>query len=93
MDIVNRNSYSNIVFYAIVVNVDTNQDPSGLNRVQIYIPSTQYELNNIYETYMNSANKSSNSDSSKFPWAKSLVKDLKTIISSIRLINSGLKVW
>ncbi len=91
MDIVNRNSYSNIVFYAIVVNVDTNQDPSGLNRVQIYIPSTQYELNNIYETYMNSANKSSNSDSSKFPWAKSLVKDLKVgnIVYGTNISNAG----
>ena len=77
MDIINRNSYSNIINLAIVVNVDTNQDPAGEYRVQIYIPSSQYEFNNIYETYMNSSSKNNNDDSSKFPWAKSLVKDLK----------------
>lgn len=77
MDIVNRNTYSNIINLAIVVNVDTNQDPAGNYRVQIYIPSSQYEFNNVYESYMNGGNKTNNSDSSKFPWAKSLVKDLK----------------
>lgn len=77
MDIINRNSYSNIINLAIVVNVDTNQDPAGEYRVQIYIPSSQYEFDNVYETYMNSSNKTNNDDSSKFPWAKSLVKDLK----------------
>lgn len=77
MDIVNRNAYSNVIFLAIVVNVDTNQDPAGEYRVQIYIPSTQYEFDSVYESYMNSADKLNNDDSSKFPWAKSLVKDLK----------------
>lgn len=77
MDIVNRNSYSNIVFLAIVVNVDTNQDPAGEYRVQIYIPSTQYEFDSVYESYMNGSSKNDSSDKSKFPWAKSLVKDLK----------------
>ena len=77
MDIVNRNAYSNVIFLAIVVNVDTNQDPAGEYRVQIYIPSTQYEFDSVYESYMNSSNKLNNDDSSKFPWAKSLVKDLK----------------
>lgn len=77
MDIVNKNSYSNIVFLAIVVNVDTNQDPAGEYRVQIYIPSTQYEFDSVYESYMNGSSKNDSSDKSKFPWAKSLVKDLK----------------
>lgn len=77
MDIVNKNSYSNIVFLAIVVNVDTNQDPAGEYRVQIYIPSTQYEFDSVYESYMNGSSKNNSSDKSKFPWAKSLVKDLK----------------
>lgn len=77
MDIVNRNAYSNVIFLAIVVNVDTNQDPAGEYRVQIYIPATQYEFDSVYESYMNSADKLNNDDSSKFPWAKSLVKDLK----------------
>ena len=57
MDIVNRNAYSNVIFLAIVVNVDTNQDPAGEYRVQIYIPSTQYEFDSVYESYMNSADK------------------------------------
>ena len=77
MDIINRNSYSNVINLAIVVNVDTNQDPAGEYRVQIYIPSTQYEFDSVYESYMNSSNKTDNNDSDKFPWAKSLVKDLK----------------
>ena len=77
MDIVNRNAYSNVIFLVIVVNVDTNQDPAGEYRVQIYIPATQYEFDSVYESYMNSADKLNNDDSSKFPWAKSLVKDLK----------------
>lgn len=77
MDISNRDSYCNIIYMAIVVNSNSGDDPSGLNRIQIFIPSTQYDLAGEYLDYMNSSDKANHPDAYKYPWAKSLVKDLK----------------
>lgn len=76
MQVTNRNAYSNEILIAIVVNSDTDQDPQSNYRVQIYIPSLQYQYDSIYESYMNSSDKTSNEHFSKFPWAKTLVEDL-----------------
>ena len=77
LEIVNKRTYNNTIFYAIVVNNDTQQDPNSENRVQIYIPSLSPELKDTYESYISNNNKSSDSNFNKFPWAKTLVKDLK----------------
>ena len=77
LEIVNKRTYNNTIFYAIVVNSDTQQDPNSENRVQIYIPSLSPELKDTYESYISNNNKSSDSNFNKFPWAKTLVKDLK----------------
>lgn len=77
MQVTNRESYSNCIYSAIIVNTNTDNDPDGKYRVQIYVPSLQYEYDNKYEEYMNSADKTSSELKGIFPWAKSLVKDLK----------------
>lgn len=77
MDVQNKDTYYNSIYSAIVVNDNFESDPMGLFRVQVYIPTMFYEYNSIYESYMNSSDKASSEDADKFPWAKSLVKDLK----------------
>lgn len=77
MQVTNRDSYSNCIYSGIVVNTNTDQDPDGKYRVQIYIPNLQYEYDNKYEEYMNSGDKTNSNLKNVFPWAKSLVKDLK----------------
>ena len=59
MDISNRSSYNTNIYLAIVVNVDTTQDPAGRERIQIYIPSIQYEYQGVYQEYINSSDKTS----------------------------------
>lgn len=76
MNIINSDSYYNSIYQAIVVNADNNQDPENKYRIQIYIPLLQPEYINLYQNYINSANKSSHKDKNKFPWAISLVGDL-----------------
>ena len=77
MQVTNKDFYYNSIYSAIVVNSDTNLDPQGNNRIQIYIPSINYNYADVYEEYMNSTDKSSSPHFNKFPWAVSLVKDLK----------------
>lgn len=77
MEIANKDSYYNSVYKAIVVNSDSNQDPKSANRIQVYLPEQQYEYADIYTTYMNDSNKSASEYKDKFPWAVSLVSDLK----------------
>lgn len=77
MNILNADSYYNSIYKAIVVNADTAQDPEANYRIQIYIPLLQPEYLSIYENYIKDGNKSQNNDRTKFPWAISLVGDLK----------------
>ena len=77
MNILNSNTYNNQIYQAIVVNDNYQNDPLNLGRVQIYIPEQQYEYADIYQSYMNSGDKASTGDMDKFPWAITLVPDLK----------------
>lgn len=77
MDIVNKEEYSNFIYMGVVVNANPDEGPQDEYKVQVYIPQMQYEYDNVYEEYMNSSNKDSSKYKDVFPWAKSLVKDLK----------------
>ena len=77
MNIVDYNTYSNQIYKAIVVNSNFQQDPQGEGRIQIYIPDMQYEYSDIYKVYMNSSDKASTGNMDKFPWAITLVANLK----------------
>ena len=73
MIIADKSSYSSDIYYGIVVNTSSSDDPEGLDRIQIYIPSVQYEYANRYEEYMNSSNKTELEDFGAYPWASTLV--------------------
>ena len=77
MQVTNKDTYSNCTYNAIIVNSNTDQDPDNQYRVQIFIPSLQFEYCKSYEEYMNSADKTSHTDFNKYPWAKSLIPDLE----------------
>ncbi len=77
MNILNSDSYYNCIYKAIVVNTETSQDPEAKFRIQIFIPLLQPDYLTIYKSYMESGNKLNNPDRAKFPWAISLVKELK----------------
>lgn len=77
MDVSNKSIYQSSIYSAIVVNENINDDPQSKYRIQIYIPSMYPEYLDIYEDYMKSSDKSSNGNKDKFPWAQTLVKDLK----------------
>lgn len=79
MLVANKSDYNNNIYYGIVVNTDSSDDPNenASDRVQIYIPSMQYEYNDKYEAYMNSSNKTTEEDFNVYPWASTLKKDLK----------------
>lgn len=77
MNIINKESYSNFIYTAVVVNSKTEEGPTEEYKIQIYIPQLQFELDDVYEDYMNSGNKATSEYKDRFPWAKSLVKDLK----------------
>ncbi len=76
MNIFNSNNYDTRIYKAIVVNTDTSQDPEVMFRIQIYLPDLQSNYYEAYKNYIKDANKSQNSDRTKFPWAISLVGDL-----------------
>lgn len=81
MQVINKNSYITTIYEAIVVNNDTNSDPDGAGRVQLYIPSINYNYADDYQTYMNMSTADKKNESNKrlfsaFPWAVSLIKDL-----------------
>lgn len=77
MEIANRNTYYNSIFSAIVVNSNTDLDPLGLGRVQLYIPSIHLDYADIYTTYLTSEDKEHTDGWSKFPWAITLVTGLE----------------
>lgn len=77
MDVSNKSIYQSSIYSAIVVNENINDDPQSKYRIQIYIPSMYPEYLDIYEDYMKSSDKSSNGNKDKFPWAQTLVKNLK----------------
>lgn len=76
MIIADKSSYSSDIYYGIVVNTSSSDDPEGLDRIQIYIPSVQYEYADKYEEYMNSSNKTELEDFTVYPWASTLVSGL-----------------
>lgn len=77
MEVTNKSTYQSSIYSAIVVNDNINDDPDYKYRVQIYIPSMYPEYLDIYEDYINSSDKPNNGNKDKFPWAQTLVKDLK----------------
>lgn len=77
MDIANKQKYYNAIYEGIVVNSNTSQNSSYSNRVQVYIPRIHYRYSSIYKTYMEAADKSNHEHRNKFPWAISLVSNLK----------------
>lgn len=77
MEIVNRDSYNNQILLAIVLNIDTDQDPQNLHRIQIYVPQLQYDYDSIYQDYINEDNKPQSPHFGKFPWATSLTSNIK----------------
>ena len=77
MQVANKDLYYNVIYKAIVVNDDTSMDPSGNNRVQIYIPNMQFRYQKVFQEYMNDTNKANSNYKNKFPWAISLVSDLQ----------------
>lgn len=76
MQVVNKNSYITTIYSAIIVNNNTGQDPDNKGRVQIYIPSINYEYADVYQEYMESADKQSSKYKDAFPWALKLVDEV-----------------
>lgn len=77
MQIANRNEFISTIYSAIVVNTNKSLDPDNSGRIQIYIPSINYEYADYYVEYMNSNNKTQNLDIfNAFPWAITLQDDL-----------------
>lgn len=76
MQVYNDNTYLNSIYAAIVVNADTTQDPEGKNRVQVYIPSIQSDIESQFNTYFEDPNKTESEYKDLFPWAVSLVGNL-----------------
>ena len=94
MNIVNTDRYETSIYRAIVVNTDTSQDPEFKYRIQVYVPFLQYEYNDIYKNYINNPNKAQSDDKDKFPWAISLVPNLKEgNIVYISFINNDINQY
>lgn len=82
MDVVNSTLFNIMAVKGIVVNANSADDPNGNNyRVQVYIPSVQYDSDNklfeIYDNYVNSTDKKNTEGYRKFPWASNTVANLK----------------
>lgn len=80
MDIQNKDSYYNSIYKGYIINDSISDDPEGLNRYQVYIPEVHYGLieSNV-EAYgkLDSSAKLKSSYFTAFPWAVSLISDLK----------------
>ncbi len=77
MDISNKITYYMKVMPAYIVNKNSSDDPSGdSKRAQVYIPSIQMELKNMYKTYINESDKKNAKGYRKFPWAYNTVENL-----------------
>ena len=77
MDIINKDTYYNSIYQAIIVDSDINHDPEGKGRYQIYIPEVHYRYQKQYDLYKNESNKNQSEFATLFPWAVSLEADLK----------------
>lgn len=77
MQVTNKNSFITTIYSAIIVNKDTNQDPLTKGRVQIFIPTVNYDYADVYQDYINDDNKPNSSYFTAFPWAVTLTSDLK----------------
>ena len=76
MQVIDKSSYITTIYKAIIVNKDINLDPDNKGRVQIYIPSINYEYADYYQEYMADTNKKDSQYYSAFPWATSLIENL-----------------
>lgn len=77
MQVVNKDTYQNCIYRAIVVNADQDSDPEDTHKVQIYIPALQYEYNDIYQEYIDDDNKDSSAHKDKFPWVFTTIKNIR----------------
>ena len=77
MEIADKRAYYNSIFSAIVVNDNVDDDPAGKGRVQIYIPSIHTNYDDVYMKYMTSNNKREDENRTKFPWATTMIENLK----------------
>ena len=77
MDIYNKDMYYTQIYQAIVINTDKASDPEGLNRIQIYIPSINYNYEEQCKLYLTELDKNSSQYFSLFPWAVSLALNLQ----------------
>lgn len=77
MEIADKRAYYNSIFSAIVVNDNVDDDPAGKGRVQIYIPSIHTNYDDVYMKYMTSNNKREDENKTKFPWATTMIENLK----------------
>ena len=93
MEIKDKKSYYNAINEAIIVNANTDDDPEGLGRVQIYIPNEHIQYSTDFVDYMASSNKESLPGWTNYPWAITLVDDLDegNVVYCGNIDNSGNK--
>lgn len=77
MQISNKDSYISTIYSAIVVNKDKSQDPDNKDRIQIYLPSVNYEYEGVYQDYIKDNNKPNSTYYDKFPWAITLIEEVQ----------------
>lgn len=77
MDIVNKDTYYNSIYQAIIVDEKLGDDPEGKGRYQIYIPEVHYRYEEQKDKYIAEEDKSKSQYKTLFPWAVSLISGLK----------------
>ena len=77
MDIVNKDTYYNSIYQAVIIDDKLGDDPKGKNRYQIYIPEVHYRYEEQKDNYLKEDDKSKSQYKTLFPWAVSLISDLK----------------
>lgn len=79
MNILDKNSYSNQILEAVVVNINSDLDPQGKGRVQLYIPALQIDYATDYVNYAKTSDdqKKNAKGFSYYPWATSLIDNLE----------------
>lgn len=87
MQVSNLNSYHNSLYLAVVLKVDdTNK------RYQVYVPALHNSFKGMYEQYIKDNNKDSSIYKDYFPWASSIIEDLKMgDVVYIGFINNNTK--
>lgn len=79
MNILDKNSYSNQILEAVVVNTNSDLDPQHKGRVQLYIPAIQIDYASDYVDYAKTSDdqKKNAKGFSYYPWATVLVDNLE----------------